>query len=432
MNSIKDETCYPLLENFEICVYEEKGNAKLLIRNTYSREEKIFDCVHSVTTITPDEFEDWGKKVQEKALENLRMVTNQSSLGCDIRMFGARSYAEGLSELFRYSNMSEVFQALIDTDLQTIGTDYPLNSEIAKFIAQHDQKYEDQYIEYLKNTLRDDDGNLLCKTIFASLDKFYGNDEFSKKQSSYEIGCFDEFYCIHRIENEDDLKRCANMASRNVKQVIINSAEITELPENIGNLGALEHLELINNKITELPESIGNLSLLTKLYLSINQLNELPESFSNLQSLTSILLNKNQFRKIPDSIFEIGSLEWINLGNNSINELPEKISNLERLEDLFLYENDLLSLPESIGSVNSLEKLFLHQNRIDKLPESIGNLKSLHTLNLSYNKLKKIPESIGNLQSLEELHLRENYLFQLPESITKLNSLLNLNVEDNL
>jgi hypothetical protein len=192
---MEDEQCFPLLEKFEICAFEEKGRAKLRVIYKDSEGiieyERTFNCVHSVTTITTEEFGD--PNINEKILENLRMVRDQSSLSCDSRMFGARSYAEGLSEMFKYSDPSEVFQAIIDTDLQTIGTDYPLNSEIAKFIAKHEPYYEDQYLDYLGKTLIGDDGEILCNQIIVSLEKFYGENVERMKKSLVQVGCAKNF-----------------------------------------------------------------------------------------------------------------------------------------------------------------------------------------------------------------------------------------------
>ena len=54
------------------------------------------------------------------------------------------------------------------------------------------------------------------------------------------------------------------------------------LPENIGNLNALENLILIENNLQFLPESIKNLVALKKLDLFCNKLLFLPENIGNL------------------------------------------------------------------------------------------------------------------------------------------------------
>jgi hypothetical protein len=356
---MEHDECYPLLNNFEICAFAEEGSAKLMIRHA-SGEERKFGCVHSVTTISPQEFDEFEDNViQEKVLENLRMVSDQSSLECDVRIFGARSYAEGLSELFKHADPSEVFQALIDTDLQTIGTDYPINSEIARFIAKNEKVYERQYLDYLGSTLKDEDGNPLCNPITASLEKFYGNSiDFYEKAIKFQ--CTDY-----------------------VKKLNLRYQNLASLPDSIGNLQALKELDLSENKLTELPDSIANLQSLEELYLRENQLTELPDSIGNLQSLEKLLLS-----------------------HNKLTELPDSISDLRALESLLLHNNKLTELPESFGNLQSLKTLYLHNNKLTEIPESFGNLQSLRWLSLTNNQLTELPES---MKYSENKHIRDAY-----------------------
>jgi hypothetical protein len=279
---MEPETCYPLLENFEICAFEDEGSAKLRIIHTKSGKERKFDCVHSVTNIPIDKFDEWrdDPELQEKTLESLRMVTDQSEMSCDTRMFGARSYAEGLSEIFMYSDPSAVFQVIIDTDLQTIGTDYPLNSEIASFIAKHEPSYESQYIDFLGRTLMDDQGEPLCNPITSSLEKFYGDDEIKKLRTSLKLGCG----CPKVVKSLEVLEICAETDPMSVTEAHLGNNQLNELPESIGNLQALQVLDLVNYRLTELPESIGNLQSLEVLSLGGNQLTELPESMKYSES----------------------------------------------------------------------------------------------------------------------------------------------------
>ena len=62
----------------------------------------------------------------------------------------------------------------------------------------------------------------------------------------------------------------------------LSNTNLTELPENLGNLINLEYLELENNELVSLPESIGNLSSLFYLNLKNNQLSSIPESICDL------------------------------------------------------------------------------------------------------------------------------------------------------
>ena len=62
-----------------------------------------------------------------------------------------------------------------------------------------------------------------------------------------------------------------------VVEIKLINQQLKILPENIGNLVALQKLNLGYNKLTKLPESLGNLTTLCKLYLEDNQLISLPD-----------------------------------------------------------------------------------------------------------------------------------------------------------
>jgi internalin A len=108
----------------------------------------------------------------------------------------------------------------------------------------------------------------------------------------------------------------------------LSELSLTELPESIGQLTALQELSLRGNKLTELPESIGQLIALQSLYLDNNKLTELPESIGQLTALQSLYLS-----------------------GNKLAELPESFGNLKGLEELYLHGNGALGLPlEVLGA----------------------------------------------------------------------------------
>ena len=216
-----------------------------------------------------------------------------------------------------------------------------------------------------------------------------------------------------------------------VSKLEVHGNHMTSLPESIGNLQALEWLDLSQNMLTSLPDSIGNLQALKILYLYQNRLTSLPESIGNLQVLEWLGLARNTLTSLPKSIGNLNALNYLILSQNTLTSLPESIGNLQALEWFDLSYNTLTSLPESIGNLQALDSFDLSHNSLNSLPESIGNLPLLFSLDLSQNTLTSLPESIGNLQALEWLELSHNTLTSLPASIGHLEILQSLRLGNN-
>ncbi|MDD5215275.1 MAG: hypothetical protein PHQ03_07040 [Methylococcales bacterium] len=94
-----------------------------------------------------------------------------------------------------------------------------------------------------------------------------------------------------------------------ITKLELNSKNLSDLPEAIGNLTNLTSLSLRYNQLVEIPESIGELSNMERLYLSGNQLLKLPESISKLNKLEKITVDKNYLTTIPYSIRNMQNLK---------------------------------------------------------------------------------------------------------------------------
>ncbi|HEY0074321.1 MAG TPA: COR domain-containing protein [Abditibacteriaceae bacterium] len=169
---------------------------------------------------------------------------------------------------------------------------------------------------------------------------------------------------------------------------------MTKLPETIGQLTQIQHLDLTSNRLVDLPEWIGQLTQLRYLYLNSNNLHVLPNSISKLLCLERLVL-----------------------GGNQLKILPQFIGRLPQLRMLYLWGNGLKDLPEAIGKNPQLELLSLESNQITKLPETIGRLSKLEKLYLNNNKLQELPESICQLSNLKELYLHNNDALGIPPEI---------------
>ncbi|MFX0075027.1 MAG: leucine-rich repeat domain-containing protein [Candidatus Hermodarchaeota archaeon] len=203
----------------------------------------------------------------------------------------------------------------------------------------------------------------------------------------------------------------------------LNVNNINKLPLAIGSLDNLKELLLWKNELQDLPNSICSLRSLKTLNLRLNYLKRLPSNIGDLINLTDLNLHDNKLTQIPDSISLLKSLETLNLSWNLLSNLTQSITNLSSLKSLDLERNELIRVPISIDSLTSLEILNLGDNKLESIPESIGNLRKLRILNLSRNRLSNIPQSILNLHNLEELYLSENNLninFEFVKAIEKM------------
>lgn len=216
-----------------------------------------------------------------------------------------------------------------------------------------------------------------------------------------------------------------------LKKLILRYNQLTQLPNWIGKLNDLEHLNLNVNNLNRLPDSFGLLSSLKELYLWKNELSTLPESFCNLNELSILNIRLNNIMSLPDAFGNLNKLIELNLHDNKLKSVPLSISNLKSLEILNLSWNEINVLPDSIGYLTSLKNFDLERNKLCKLPDSINKLTSLTNLNLRDNKLINIPETIMFLKNLRYLNLSQNKLDCLPNSMTSLGNLDELYIGGN-
>ncbi|PWA39002.1 leucine-rich repeat protein [Artemisia annua] len=204
---------------------------------------------------------------------------------------------------------------------------------------------------------------------------------------------------------------------------ISNSGRSGHLPNQLGQLMHMKHLDLFNNQISgPIPLCIGGLLLLEVLDLSSNQLNgSLPDSIGRLSFLKKLHLSQNQLNgSLPNSIGRLSLLREIDLSSNnfqniSLTSLLESFLECKspRLEYLSISRSGFSGrIPDSIGRLSLLEVLDLSFNQLNgSLPDSIGRLSLLKKLDLSDNQFNgSLPYSLGQLSKLEKLDFSSNFL----------------------
>lgn len=175
-----------------------------------------------------------------------------------------------------------------------------------------------------------------------------------------------------------------NASQTNVTGIVLYNNNLSgQIPASIGNLTALENLNIFMNSLSgALPDAIGTLTSLRTLSLSLNSFSgHIPVSLGNLSNLQEMYLNQNQF---SDSI-------------------PSELGNLANLVYLDLSRNQLTGeIPASLGDLSNVQIIKMQGNQLSgQIPATLGNLTKITDLVVSENLLKgEIPSELGNLTTL--------------------------------
>eukprot|EP00752_Nemacystus_decipiens_P008486 g7583.t1 len=220
-----------------------------------------------------------------------------------------------------------------------------------------------------------------------------------------------------------------------VKQLKLDANNLRgTIPEELGELAALEYLYLSRNQLTgTIPGELGELAALEYLYLSGNQLTgTIPGELGKLAALKGLYLSRNQLSgTIPGELGELAALQHLDLSQNQLTgTIPEKLGKLAALQKLFLWGNQLIgTIPEELGKLAALQHLDLSGNQLTgTIPGELGELAALQRLDLSGNQLTgTIPGELGKLAALQRLDLSQNQLTgTIPGELGKLAALESL------
>jgi internalin A len=216
-----------------------------------------------------------------------------------------------------------------------------------------------------------------------------------------------------------------------LRKLKLNDNQLTTLPEWLGQLSNLQSLNLSTNQLTTLPEWLGQLTNLQMLVLNHNQLTTLPDMLDQLTNLQMLVLNDNQLTTLPEWLGQLTTLKLLYVNNTQLTILPEWLGQLSTLEVLNLSNNQLTTLPDTLGQLSTLDTLFASSTQLTTLPDALGQLSNLQTLYLNFNQLTTLPDALGQLSNLQALSLYNNQLRALPFSLGSLEQLAKLDLDDN-
>ena len=261
------------------------------------------------------------------------------------------------------------------------------------------------------------------------------------------------------------------------RQLRIKDGSLTQLPQNIGDLWALQELWLPDQKLRFLPTSFQNLTQLKRLGLQRNQFKKLPKWIGNLKELRVLHLQGNPLGKVPTAIGDVQKLREIDLRNCHVQSLPWEMANLSELEILDLRHNHLTEAPEVLYHMPKNTKIRLFGNPI--APQKTGpysmvddsssfaiepdstdakyiarhryrqrkqkpnqptdtgifNIpaarQKLLTLNLKHKGFRSIPKTLLDNVEVEQLVLSENHIAFVPPWLRLMQNLKVLKLESN-
>lgn len=152
--------------------------------------------------------------------------------------------------------------------------------------------------------------------------------------------------------------------------------ELRTLPEAIGSLTHLKHIDARANPLVSLPERLGELQALETLELYQAEMGQLPQSFTRLSTLSYCVLCA-RLTDLPEDFGALRALTYLDLSNNRLTALPVSMRKLTALKRLKLCGNQFRELPEWLGELSALEHLDVRGNPLTALPESLGRMPAL-------------------------------------------------------
>jgi len=184
------------------------------------------------------------------------------------------------------------------------------------------------------------------------------------------------------------------------------------LPSKMGNMRALQILDLSDNQLDELPASMMDMRCLQKLLLSGNRFSSLSLHLLPAESLLDLDVSKNMLDGTFAAETDLGAfqkLRSLNVAFNSLKRVCTDAFNLPSLQTLAIHNNGITALPH-LATCSQLTTLTVSENALASIPESFYGLRSLRNADLSGNSIKTIEPDIVNMESLSALNLAGNPL----------------------
>ncbi|XP_027470108.1 E3 ubiquitin-protein ligase LRSAM1 isoform X2 [Zalophus californianus] len=131
-------------------------------------------------------------------------------------------------------------------------------------------------------------------------------------------------------------------------------------------------LDLHDNQLSALPDDIGQLTALQVLNVERNQLTYLPRSIGNLIQLQTLNVKDNKLKELPDTLGELRSLRTLDISDNEIQRLPQLLAHVRTLETLSLDASSMVYPPKEVCSAGTqaIQQLLCKESGLEYYPPS--------------------------------------------------------------
>ncbi len=270
------------------------------------------------------------------------------------------------------------------------------------------------------------------------------NQQIEKPEINYETDeelIFDNF-------NFDEIPKTV-FENKNLKKLVLIRCKSQIDFDEVFKLKNLKMLDLSFNKLKKIPKNINNLENLVYLNISNNyDLTEIPDELGQLVKLKELNVSDTNLSVVQNDFCKLINLKYLNLSNTNINFLPEEFVNLTNLVEIeikletdFYYGKafNLFSklpklrtlairmpkiIPQSVGLMQNLRKLIIAQNKTISDKTEIVFAKEFNQLILDYLYIDAknivLPKDLENLIYLKKLCLNNNSIHYFKHRLKEL------------
>jgi Leucine-rich repeat (LRR) protein len=127
-------------------------------------------------------------------------------------------------------------------------------------------------------------------------------------------------------------KRIKDVAIYQRPWLVLERLGLTDLPEEVFQLGHLDELIVIDNLLTTLPPEIQMLKSLTRICMFYNEISSIPPEIGEMKHLTHLDLSCNKLKVLPEELKKLTRLKYLDLRYNMLPIAEEVLDQVDKPE----------------------------------------------------------------------------------------------------